>query len=126
MTEITIYDGNDTIGGNKIYVEENGEGVFLDFGANLHNYDKFYKWPDQPRGIRGIYDFWQLNFIPHLNIYRHDLIPSDLDISKSPKLNVKAVLLSHVHMDHYGNIGFLDEKIPVVPSSTTLALLKGL
>jgi len=43
MTEITVYDGNDTIGGNKIYVEENGEGVFLDFGANLHNYDKYVK-----------------------------------------------------------------------------------
>jgi len=29
-------------------------------------------------------------------------------------------------MDHYGNIGFLDENIPVVASSITLALLKGL
>ena len=28
MTEITIYDGNDTIGGNKIYVEEWGKGFF--------------------------------------------------------------------------------------------------
>jgi len=54
------------------------------------------------------------------------LIPSDLDITPFPKLNVKAVLLSHVHMDHYGSIGFLDEKIPVVASSITLALLKGL
>jgi len=36
MTEITVYDGNDTSGGNKIYVEENGEGVFLDFGANSY------------------------------------------------------------------------------------------
>ena len=38
MTSITIYDGNDTIGGSKIYVEQNGEGVFLDFGTN------FYTW----------------------------------------------------------------------------------
>ena len=29
-------------------------------------------------------------------------------------------------MDHYGNIGFLDENIPVVASPVTLALLKGL
>ncbi|MFX0137510.1 MAG: MBL fold metallo-hydrolase, partial [Candidatus Hodarchaeota archaeon] len=126
MTSITVYDGNDTIGGNKIYVEERGQGLFLDFGANLHNYDKFYKWPNQPRTIRGIYDYWHLNFIPHLNIYRQDLIPSDLDISSFPKLDVRAVLLSHVHMDHYGCIGFLNKSIPVVASSITLALLKGL
>jgi len=29
MTEIAVYDGNDTIGGNKIYVDENGKEVFL-------------------------------------------------------------------------------------------------
>jgi len=38
MTSITVYNGNDTIGGNKIYVEENGKGLFLDFGANLQKY----------------------------------------------------------------------------------------
>ncbi len=26
---LTIYDGAETIGGNKIYIEENGRGVFL-------------------------------------------------------------------------------------------------
>ena len=41
MTSITVYDGNNTIGGTKIYVEENGSGVFLDFGANFTDYDKF-------------------------------------------------------------------------------------
>lgn len=126
MTAITVYDGNDTIGGNKIYVEENGKGLFLDFGANLHNYDKFFQPYIQPRAYRGIHDLWLLNLIPHLNIYRKDLIPIDLDVTSAPKLDIKAVLLSHVHMDHYGNIGFLDENIPVVASSFTFSLLKGL
>ncbi|MFX1344101.1 MAG: MBL fold metallo-hydrolase [Promethearchaeota archaeon] len=126
MTSITIYDGNDTIGGNKIYVEEEGEGVFLDFGTNFSNFDNFYKWPKGPRAHRGIYDYWMLNLIPHLDIYRKDLIPSDLDIAGAPQLDVKAVLLSHVHSDHFGNIGLLDESIPVVASTTTLALLKGI
>ncbi len=35
MTSITIYDGSNTIGGNKIYLEESGEGIFLDFGMNF-------------------------------------------------------------------------------------------
>lgn len=126
MTEITVYDGNDTIGGTKIYVEEHGKGLFLDFGTNIHNYDKFFQPYMRPRTYRGIHDLWHLDLIPHLNIYRKDLVPSDLDITSSPKLDVKAVLLTHVHMDHYGNIGFLDENIPVVASSVTLSLLKGL
>jgi ribonuclease J len=126
MTSITVYDGNDTIGGNKIYVEENNEGIFLDFGANLSNYDKFFSWPSQPRAIRGIYDYLLLPFLPHLDIYRTDLTPFDANVSEFPKLDVKAVLLTHIHMDHYGSIGFLDENIPVVASSITLALLKGI
>ncbi len=123
MTKITIYDGNNTIGGTKIYVEENKEGIFLDFGRNFHEYDKFFQPFIQPRANRGIHDLWHLNLIPHLNIYRKDLIPCDLDITTSPKLDIKAVLLSHVHMDHYGNIGLLDEKIPIVASPITLATI---
>ena len=45
-----------TIGGNKIYVEENGEGVFLDFGRNIHNHDKYFQPFIQPRTNRGIHD----------------------------------------------------------------------
>lgn len=126
MTSITVYDGNDTIGGTKIYVEDHGEGLFLDFGTNIHNYDKFFQPFIQPRANRGIHDLWHLDLIPHLNIYRKDLVPMDMDITSFPRLDIKAVLLFHVHMDHYGNIGFLDENIPVVASSVTLALLKGL
>ncbi|KKL99092.1 hypothetical protein LCGC14_1817900, partial [marine sediment metagenome] len=70
--------------------------------------------------------YWELNFIPHLNIYRKDLVPAGLDVISYPKLDVKAVILSHVHMDHYGHIGFLDKEIPVVASPITLALLKGI
>ena len=126
MTSITVYDGSNTIGGNKIYVEENGKGLFLDFGTNIHDYDRFFQPYMRPRIYRGIHDLWHLDLIPHLNIYRQDLVPADLDISNFPKLDVKAVLLTHVHMDHYGNIGFLDENIPIVASAITLSLLKGL
>ena len=54
MTSITVYDGNNTIGGNKIYVAEKGSGVFLDFGANFTDYDKFLDTYLQPRIPRGI------------------------------------------------------------------------
>ncbi|MFX0186098.1 MAG: MBL fold metallo-hydrolase [Candidatus Hodarchaeota archaeon] len=126
MTSITVYDGSETIGGNKIYVEEKGKGVFLDFGMNFAKYNVFYQEFLYDRGARGIYDLISLNLIPKLKIYRKDLIPSDLDISTFPSLNVQAILLSHAHMDHFGNMGLLDEKFPIIASPSTLMLLKGI
>ncbi len=126
MTTITVYDGATTIGGNKIYIEENGRGVFLDFGMNFAKYSEFFEEFLTERNGRGIHDLVHLNLIPKLNIYRSDLIPSDLDVASYPKLNVEAVLLSHAHLDHCGNVGLLRETIPIVASPTSVAILKAL
>ncbi len=124
--KITVYDGATTIGGNKIYVEENCKGVFIDFGMNFAKYGKYFAEFLNERSVRGIHDLIHLNLIPKLNVYRKDLIPSDLDISAYPKLNVEAVLLSHAHVDHCGNIALLDESIPVMASPMSMAILKAM
>lgn len=126
MTSITVYDGSDTIGGNKIYLEEKGKGLFLDFGMNFKKYGLYFQEFLTSRNIRGIYDLINLNLIPKLNIYRKDLIPSDFETSNFPKLNVGAILLTHAHMDHFGNIGLLNPKYPIIASPSTLMLLKGI
>ena len=126
MTKVTIYDGAATIGGNKVYIEEKNKGVFLDFGTNFAKYKVFYQEFLSDRSARGIYDLVSLNLIPKLNIYRKDLIPSDLDLSSFPKLNIEAVLLSHAHLDHFGNIGLLDKKYPIIASPSTIMLLKAI
>ena len=123
---ITVYDGAETIGGNKIYVEEGGRGVFLDFGMNFARYGEYFAEFLSERSVRGIHDPLYLGLIPGLNIYRSDLIPSDVDVTQYPKLNVEAVLLSHAHLDHCGNVGYLHESIPLVASATTLAILKAM
>lgn len=123
---ITVYDGAETIGGNKIYVEEQNSGVFLDFGMNFARYGEYFAEFLSERSSRGIHDPLYLGLIPKLNVYRTDLIPSDVDLSRYPELNVEAVLLSHAHLDHCGNIGYLRESIPLVASATTLAILKAM
>ncbi len=124
--KITVYGGATTIGGNKIYVEEDGKGVFLDFGMNFAKYGKYFAEFLNERSVRGIHDLFYLNLIPKLNIYRKDLIPSDVNMSDCPKLNVEAVLLSHAHVDHCGNIALLDESIPVMASPMSMTILKAM
>jgi ribonuclease J len=126
MVSLTVYDGAMGIGGNKIYLEEGGNGVFLDFGKNFGKYGQFYEEFLKNRDTRGIHDLMYLDLLPKLNIYRPDLIPADLSISQYPTLNVSAVLLSHAHMDHCGNIGMLREDIPIVASAETIVIMKGM
>ena len=124
--KITVYDGTRTIGGNKIYVEDHGQGIFLDFGFNFAKYGEFYQEYLTERTIRGIYDLITLGLIPKLNIYREDLIPEDLSVSSYPKLNVKGVFVTHAHLDHFGNVGLLHENVPIASSNTTLSFMKAL
>jgi ribonuclease J len=95
---------------------------------NFAKYSQFYEEYVSKRAARGIYDLWHLGLIPRINNYRVDLIPSDLRdvISRCQKLSVDAVLLSHAHLDHAGNIALLEEKIGLVGSPVTMAILKAI
>ncbi|MCJ7445322.1 MAG: ribonuclease J, partial [Methanotrichaceae archaeon] len=126
MTSVTVYDGATTIGGNKIYVEDNGRGVFLDFGTNFAKYGEYFEDFLAERSGRGIHDLVHLGLIPKINIYREDLVPPDLDISAYTSLAAEAVLLSHAHLDHCGNVGFISESMPIIASSTSIGILKAL
>lgn len=126
MVSLTVYDGALGIGGNKIYLEENGKGVFLDFGKNFGKYGSFYEDFLKSRDTRGIHDLMYLDLLPKLNIYRPDLIPADLSVSQYPSLKVGAVLLSHAHLDHCGNIGMLRKDIPIVASPESMVIMKGI
>jgi len=126
MVSITVYDGATGIGGNKIFVEENGNGVFLDFGKNFGKYSQFYEEFLKSRDTRGIHDLMYLDLLPKLNIYRPDLIPADLSMGQYPSINIAAVLLSHAHMDHCGNLGMLRRDIPIVASPESIVIMKGM
>jgi ribonuclease J len=70
MSSLTIYDGATGIGGNKIYLEENNQGVLLDFGKNFGKYGLFYEEFLKNRDTRGIHDQIYLGLLPKLNMTR--------------------------------------------------------
>ena len=125
-TSITVYDGAESIGGNKIHVEEAGRGVFLDFGKNFAKSGAFFSEFLNERAGRGLNDAFFLGLIPKLNIYRKDLGTADLSLTGYPSPRIDAVLLSHAHVDHFGNIGLLNENIPIVATPLSIAIMKGM
>ncbi len=64
MASLTVYDGANGIGGNKIYLEEGGKGVFSDFGKNFGKYGLFYEEFLKNRDTRGIHDLAYLGLLP--------------------------------------------------------------
>ncbi len=122
--ELKIYDGAESIGGNKIYLRQGKHGVFLDFGLNFATSGMYFKEFISMRAIRGLNDPLEMGLLPFIDAYREDLYPSDIKNSDMEKIPVDAVLLTHAHMDHYGMIGYLRFDIPLVASPETLAIIK--
>ncbi|NPA76047.1 MAG: MBL fold metallo-hydrolase [Euryarchaeota archaeon] len=121
---IRIYDGGNTIGGNKIYVRDGQHGIFLDFGLNFAVSGRYFKEFINTRAGRGLHDFLEMGLVPEINAYREDSIPADVDKSRLVDIPVDAVLISHAHMDHYGLAGLLKFSIPIVASPESLAIMK--
>lgn len=121
-----MHDGAGGIGGNKILLEEGDAAVFLDFGKNFGKYGVYFEEFLASRDTRGIHDLYHLDLVPKLNVYRPDLVPSDLRLDGHPSPRVKAVLASHAHADHVGCVGLLDLSIPVAGSPLTLAIMKAM
>lgn len=126
-TQLTVFDGANCIGGSKIHLLADDTGLFLDFGMNFGSYGKYFEEFVQPRTARGIHDLWALELIPRIEgIYRTDLFPADFKASKTKRVQVDGVFLSHAHMDHTGNVGLLDLCIPIYASTMTAVIVKAM
>ena len=124
--KVTVFDGADCIGGNKVHLGFDGHGVLFDFGTNFNRMNQFYDEFLQPRASRGVHDHLDMGLIPRVNWYREDLVPDDVDMASAPELPVDALLISHAHIDHFGCAGFLDLDIPFVSTPMTAALIKAM
>ncbi|HUL39455.1 MAG TPA: MBL fold metallo-hydrolase RNA specificity domain-containing protein [Methanomassiliicoccales archaeon] len=126
MARVTVFDGADCIGGNKIHLEFDGKGLFFDFGQNYKRMSEYYTDFLKPRSSRGIHDFFEMGLIPDIPQIRPDSISMDVDRSRQVKLRVDALFVSHAHMDHIGHAGFLDFNVPFVASPMTAAIMKAM
>ena len=123
---ITCYGSAGEIGGNKILLEDGETRLMLDFGTSFGRLGNYFNEFLRPRAVRGLQDPLLLELIPPLEgLYRPDLEAPGLwsRLKNHPAYRslkrgdstpaVDAVLLSHAHLDHNGDISYLDERIPI-------------
>ncbi len=127
--KINILDGHNTIGGNKILLTgKYNESILLDFGKNFESYGSYFEEFLTPRQGAGIYDLWKLGLVPHYRgLYRDALLTYlEDEVNEIPGLNLRALFLTHAHLDHAGYIPFLKEDVPIVSTPATFKLLKSI
>ncbi len=132
---ITVYGGAagdgeaGEVGGNRILVETPDRAWFCDFGMRFKLAGHFYEEFLKPRGSSlGLRDFLRMGLLPPLEgIYRGDLWAHEPDLWDRYRDHphhrrierLDGVLVSHGHLDHTGNIGFLRSDIPVYTGLVT-------
>lgn len=152
--KVTVFGGVCEIGGNKILVEDGGSALLLDFGLPMGRFNSFFDEFVRPRTSNHLLDVARLGLVPEIDgIYRNDMLANavrwhaassmgvppeaermyrldcanyDDHIASSGSPRVQAVLLTHAHADHYGQIGYLDQRIPIVCSPVTRILCEAI
>lgn len=122
---LLLLEGANSIGGTKIYFQEGGVGLLIDFGINYQRWGQYFEEYLKPRPGRGLYDLWQLDLIPKVKgLYRQDLIPKGFQLDYEHSLECHALFLSHAHLDHCGLVGLVRGDLPLYTSALTAAIMK--
>jgi ribonuclease J len=119
--------GSNMIGGSKLLLEFDESRVLLDFGTNFKGMNEYYEEFLKPRAPCGILDHVTMGILPNVRgLYREDLEHPDVVLDGLKIGRIDALLLSHAHVDHSGDIGFLRRDVPVVTSRMSAAIAKAM
>jgi len=126
MVDFKFYGGVDEIGGNRIEVSCNGDGIFLDFGMRFNIEKLYFDEFLQPRSFKGLADLMELGALPRIRgVYREDQMRYlGMKFEEGPA--VSGVLLSHPHLDHAGCLKYIRHDIPFYMTEESFLILKAL
>ncbi len=116
---IGFFDGVREIGGNKILIEENGEGFILDFGKRFSVNNTYFNDYLSEREWKSPNDYIKTSILPPIKgLYKREIpLENEIDV------NIKGVFFSHAHLDHIGLIDYINDSIPKYMSKYTKAVL---
>lgn len=137
---VTVYGGLNEIGGNKILLEDGEDRILLEFGTSLGARKRYFAEFLNPRTTTALTDLLRLELLPRIDgVYRQDLVELAVEELDGPIPEsapayrertgsdfVHGVLLTHAHLDHYGDIAYLDPEIPVHCTATTRSMLEAI
>jgi ribonuclease J len=128
MTRITVWDGADCVGGNKILLQDRDLTLWLDFGQNLSRLMDYYEEFIKPQRSRGLYELFVMGLLPPVRGIYHERFLEDYryDQWQTQLEQVDGVLLSHAHLDHAGDLQYLRGDIPLICSAESALLLRAL
>jgi ribonuclease J len=128
MTRITVWDGADCVGGNKILLQDRDLTLWLDFGQNLSRLMDYYEEFIKPQKSRGLYELFVMGLLPPVRGIYHERFLEDYryDQWQTQLEQVDGVLLSHAHLDHAGDLQYLRGDIPLICSAESALLLRAL
>jgi ribonuclease J len=115
MIEIIPVGGFSEIGRNCVIVKYKEEAVILDLGLHMENYVRLTQDDDVPFEL------------PLSTLIKEQAVPDLLSLKDELK-QVKALCLSHAHLDHIGAVPFFLNKlkVPIHGTKFTIEVLKAI
>ena len=114
MAKIKFYNGLKQIGGTFICVETDIARCMFDFGFAMPD---FYDSNVNVRREHYQSDYIKMNLLPSADEIYNEKTAEECGLIPAAKSNKKNFFfISHMHIDHMGGLGMLDESIPVYMS----------